>query len=562
MAYICGSLPNHLGSSLMSNLILSFGDMNILIDKDTNQGMQGNFQAVHFSWYNRHATKGSNTPMHVQPYMLEKEDIQFNYSQLVPYISSETLKNQALYEVVLVVFADLFEWIKEHVSNLPAEYEILIEVARELPCNSGSLVLPFLSLVFNINMATKGHRDSGDLDLCLVLPIGNFKGGFLAMKEPGLVVELLQGDFIIFQSTWVTHFNTHYQGKRASMSTPQRPTRTVRPKPKPKPKAKGKKVREATPSQPEGEEDKEDHDGDSQSDADRGALRSKIEALERQLKTRKKGRSGDALQDERLEGELLKKTIILLSGSLRAAPSSHVAQHLQCQSLEVETTNDLKREISILASLGHRVLRVHVTTVNAFPSSLSKYKESWSCLVDAVEDVKSLKGDLDKIKADTELKEGELVFKAHQKVPGSYGIPGSMAPQQVAETVQWMIKFCAFMYGGLKIATRTFDKMAPFSNPIFKDLFISQWFSVKGEGIHCVDTFKHIPNTTLALIATAVTFCSFCEPDAFLYTFRYHFYLNKLERMQKDCPNWMKQFKKDLYKSIWYMPSFYINISF
>lgn len=48
MAYICGSLPNHLCSSLMSDLILSFGDTDILIDK----GVQGDFQAVHFSWYN------------------------------------------------------------------------------------------------------------------------------------------------------------------------------------------------------------------------------------------------------------------------------------------------------------------------------------------------------------------------------------------------------------------------------------------------------------------------------------------------------------------------------
>lgn len=48
--------------------------------------------------------------------MLEKEGIWFNYSQLVPYISSEMLKNQPLYEAVSAVFADLFEWIKEHVS--------------------------------------------------------------------------------------------------------------------------------------------------------------------------------------------------------------------------------------------------------------------------------------------------------------------------------------------------------------------------------------------------------------------------------------------------------------
>ncbi|KAG1745415.1 uncharacterized protein EDB91DRAFT_1049964, partial [Suillus paluster] len=238
--------------------------------------------------------------------------------------------------------------------------------------------------------------------------------------------------------------------------------------------------------------------------------------------------------------------------------------------------------VAILASLGHRALRVHVATVNAFPSSLLKYEESWSCLVDAVEDVKTLKADLDKIQADTELKErvinyiwgacaqmrGELVFKAHQKVPRSYSIPGSMTAQQVTESVQWMIKSCAFMYGGLNVVAKTFDKMTPFCNPIFKDVFISQWFGVKGEGIRFADAFKHIPNTTLALIAIVVRFnffiqsplCWFCDPNTISYTSRYQFYTNKLEHMQKDCPNWMKQFKKELYDSIWYTHSFYINI--
>lgn len=51
-----------------------------------------------------------------------------------------------------------------------------------------------------------------------------------------------------------------------------------------------------------------------------------------------------------------------------------------------------------------------MATVNAFPSSLTKYEESWSSLVDAVEDVKSLKADLDKIKGDPELKEHILNY--------------------------------------------------------------------------------------------------------------------------------------------------------
>jgi hypothetical protein len=50
--------------------------------------------------------------------MLEKGGLRFNYSQLVPYISKEMLNNQSLYETVTTVFADLFEWIKEHVGTL------------------------------------------------------------------------------------------------------------------------------------------------------------------------------------------------------------------------------------------------------------------------------------------------------------------------------------------------------------------------------------------------------------------------------------------------------------
>lgn len=56
MAYICSTLPYHLRCSLMRDLVLCFGDINILTDKDTSQSEEGDFQAMHFSWYNRHAT--------------------------------------------------------------------------------------------------------------------------------------------------------------------------------------------------------------------------------------------------------------------------------------------------------------------------------------------------------------------------------------------------------------------------------------------------------------------------------------------------------------------------
>lgn len=56
MAYICGTLPDHLRHSLMSNLVLCFSDPDILADKDTCREEEGDFEAVHFAWYNRHAT--------------------------------------------------------------------------------------------------------------------------------------------------------------------------------------------------------------------------------------------------------------------------------------------------------------------------------------------------------------------------------------------------------------------------------------------------------------------------------------------------------------------------
>jgi len=100
---------------------------------------------------------------------------------------------------------------------LPEEYVSLEATARILPGNHQSPVLPFLSLVFNVNVITKGHRDGKDKDFCLVLPIGDFVGGELVAMETGLVVEILQGDFMVFPSAFVTHFNLHYQGRRASM---------------------------------------------------------------------------------------------------------------------------------------------------------------------------------------------------------------------------------------------------------------------------------------------------------------------------------------------------------
>lgn len=100
---------------------------------------------------------------------------------------------------------------------LPETYERLDASARILPGNSEPICAPFIGLVINLNVVTAAHRDCKDDGVCLVLAIGDFEGGDLVLYEPGLVVPLHHGDFAVFPSCKLTHFNLHYKGRRASV---------------------------------------------------------------------------------------------------------------------------------------------------------------------------------------------------------------------------------------------------------------------------------------------------------------------------------------------------------
>jgi predicted 2-oxoglutarate/Fe(II)-dependent dioxygenase YbiX len=99
---------------------------------------------------------------------------------------------------------------------MPEWYEKLTWCLDILPHFEQTIAAPFLGFVVNINVMTRGHRDGKDLEACVVMPIGDFEGGELVLAELGLVVELKNGDVIIFPSHKLTHFNLHYKGTRAS----------------------------------------------------------------------------------------------------------------------------------------------------------------------------------------------------------------------------------------------------------------------------------------------------------------------------------------------------------
>lgn len=79
------------------------------------------------------------------------------------------------------------------------------------------MVPPFTGFVINFNVSTGIHRDIQDESMCLVVVVEDCEGGELCLQEPGLVVNLKCGDFIVFRSVHFTHFNLHFVGRRISI---------------------------------------------------------------------------------------------------------------------------------------------------------------------------------------------------------------------------------------------------------------------------------------------------------------------------------------------------------
>ncbi|EPS92477.1 hypothetical protein FOMPIDRAFT_1078912, partial [Fomitopsis schrenkii] len=117
----------------------------------------------------------------------------------------------SIYYSLKNVLGPVFDWLDTKFQEiLPDVHDHLQGFAELLPCNNQAVSAPFLGLVINLNVATAAHRDNKDECVCLVLAIGDFVGGELVLYEPGLVIPLRHGDFVLFPSCELTHFNLHY----------------------------------------------------------------------------------------------------------------------------------------------------------------------------------------------------------------------------------------------------------------------------------------------------------------------------------------------------------------
>ncbi|TFK59485.1 hypothetical protein BDN72DRAFT_746041, partial [Pluteus cervinus] len=170
------------------------------------------FQALHFAFYNRYCVHGKDYDPTADPASIQTPGKKrVNSGQFTPRASQELHKHPLLYGLLQQAFSPVFAWIEKMIeTHLPAEYEELRKFIDVLPVNDISAASPFAGFVINLNVATHIHRDWQDQSICVVMVISECTGGELVLLEPGIVLNLRCGDMVVFPSSKISHFNTHF----------------------------------------------------------------------------------------------------------------------------------------------------------------------------------------------------------------------------------------------------------------------------------------------------------------------------------------------------------------
>ncbi|KAL0058849.1 hypothetical protein AAF712_014453 [Marasmius tenuissimus] len=179
------------------------------------------FGCSHLNIWNRYTTLGKDAPHDAHPFSLEREGTSrpCDPSQFAPRHSKETYKQEPRSTILLNVMQPIVQHLatvmEEHFPDETKELEAFV---HKLEYDGVSEVHPFAGVAVNVNVATIAHLDPMDLYLCLVLALHECTGGEIILEELGIVIDLKPGDFVIFPSTYITHYNLNFKGRRASFA--------------------------------------------------------------------------------------------------------------------------------------------------------------------------------------------------------------------------------------------------------------------------------------------------------------------------------------------------------
>ncbi|KAF8215159.1 hypothetical protein K438DRAFT_1749239 [Mycena galopus ATCC 62051] len=213
------SLPPHLLQKLREAIPLVQAAMPGEWKADNSTRIPFSYASFHYSSYAQFGEKGDNAPQDAAHLNNVQRDHggRVNFSQRIPHELNDITDHPQEFAILSDAFNDIFKYIQVVIQKRhPEAYMRLTAYCDVLPMNAACPYL-FGGFVLNLRAATWGHRDPGDLVLCVAIPLGDFIGGELCLYELGLKFKLKMGDVLIFPSCDLTHFNMHFQGKRGTV---------------------------------------------------------------------------------------------------------------------------------------------------------------------------------------------------------------------------------------------------------------------------------------------------------------------------------------------------------
>ncbi|KAE9386413.1 hypothetical protein BT96DRAFT_839269, partial [Gymnopus androsaceus JB14] len=142
-----------------------------------------------------------------------------NNAQFFVYSSKEMQQFGTQYDLLCIALEDVLEEVIEKcLHHHPDTFDAVEASVDIFLLQETSPVKPFTSFIVNLNVLTIIHKDQGNLKGCIVMVIGDHKGGKLCLFEPCLVLEVKNGDFTVFHSQKISYFNLHYKGVHCSIA--------------------------------------------------------------------------------------------------------------------------------------------------------------------------------------------------------------------------------------------------------------------------------------------------------------------------------------------------------
>ncbi|KAJ3991167.1 hypothetical protein F5050DRAFT_1872767 [Lentinula boryana] len=221
ICYTNGTLSDSYRERLQTALVAYFSREPAsikLISRKASEGGTNPFTTFHFSMWSRYSTSGKDAPSDIHPYHLRAAiGTKTNTSQFFVRPSSDIQDFSKEYEELCDIFGDVLRlMVTIALAEFPEELKDVVTNVDIFPLNDSSPISPFTSFVLNINVETGAHRDDGDCGLCLILALGHHTGGELCLYEPRIMLNLVHGDWVAFDSKSITHFNMKYNGIRCS----------------------------------------------------------------------------------------------------------------------------------------------------------------------------------------------------------------------------------------------------------------------------------------------------------------------------------------------------------